>query len=337
MKESLRHLASHASVSTGCCALGRTFGNKDGALIFYGHRVTDDDEGYLQGLRPDWLDQQLAYLTKHYEIISLRQLVECLESGQKVPQRSAVITFDDGFRDNFTHGFPILQKYQVPATIFVVTGSLSTGELPWSERLGYILQNTQEIEIHQSWMDPTPISLEDKKARYEAYCKIKKHLITLSRVDREDCLKKISSTLKLEAPKDRMLSWAEAKELQQAGIEIGAHTYSHPLLAEIEPDEAVWEMKKSKADLEEFLNISQPSFCFPVGSWNQSLVNEAIKLGFRSVFTPGSRKRLNQITHTSPFSLSRLGLPNAPRVQLEAELDGPIPFMRNLIHKVASR
>ena len=73
LKEIIRRCLSQIIVRGTISALGRAAFPKRGALILYGHRLAADDEGYLQGLRPKWFEEQLAYLTRHYEIISLSQ------------------------------------------------------------------------------------------------------------------------------------------------------------------------------------------------------------------------------------------------------------------------
>ena len=95
LKRILRRALSHVFVGGGVTAGGRRLCPKRGALILYGHRVSGDDDGYLQGLRPEWLDEQLAYLTRHFDVIPLSRLVRCYEERSPVPERSVVITFDE--------------------------------------------------------------------------------------------------------------------------------------------------------------------------------------------------------------------------------------------------
>ena len=107
LKEAVRNTMSRVVVWTGMTAVGRKLFPKDGTMILYGHRIADDEEGYLQGVAPSDLDGQLAYLARNYEIIALRELTTCLEEGRPVPRRSVVLTFDDGFRDNLDPGATI--------------------------------------------------------------------------------------------------------------------------------------------------------------------------------------------------------------------------------------
>jgi peptidoglycan/xylan/chitin deacetylase (PgdA/CDA1 family) len=337
LKEILRSSASRALVGTGVCALGRRLFPRAGTLIFYGHRVAADDDGYLEGLRPEWLDEQLTYLTRHYEIIPLSTLVRCYEERRPVPDRSAVITFDDGFRDNLVNGLPILKRHGVPATIFVVTGCATSGELPWPQRLGYLFQHTRAKSFVAGGGAGPEVSLESEAGRRAAYLSAKDALLAAPRGQREAELERLARTLAVESPKDRMLSWAELEALTGEGIELGAHTYSHPWLARIPAEEARWEMERCRADLRERLGIEHPSFCFPAGSHDAALMGLVRTLGFRSAFQPSPRHRYNTLENAHAFGLGRLGLPNAPAVLLEAELDGPFPALRRLGGKLRGR
>lgn len=332
LKEAARTVVSRAIVSGGVSAAGRKLFPKNGAVIVYGHRVADDNEGYLAGLNPEWLDQQLGYLTRHYEIFELAKLVECFEQGRPVPQNSAVLTFDDGFRDNLTNALPLLQRYGVSATVFVVTGCITSGELPWSQRLGYVFQNTSRPSVELPGMKGD-FDLQSDRGRLAAYRVAKEPLKRMSRAERENNLKGLVEALEVDAPRDRMLSWSDLEDLKNQGIEIGAHTYSHPLLASISIKEARWEMERSREDLRDRLGVERPSFCFPAGSCNAELMALARTLGFRSAFQPNGRHRVNNLETADAFSLCRVGFPEAPATLLEAELDGPFNFIRRALSR----
>jgi peptidoglycan/xylan/chitin deacetylase (PgdA/CDA1 family) len=328
MKEHLRSFASHFVVKSGITALGRRLGNYDGAIILYGHRVADDNEGYLAGLKPEWLDGQLAYLTRHFNVMSLSVLLDSFEQGKPIPRRSVVLTFDDGFRDNYENAFPLLRKHKVPATIFLATGCVESGQLPWSQRLGCLFQQTSVPSLSHGLTEHRAMDLNSPQERKAAYQKVKEPLKHMGRVEREKTLSELETALETQAPMDRMMTWEMAREMMAAGMEMGAHTVSHPLLANLPESEARQEMLDSKIALQDRLGIQNPSFCFPAGSRNAALIERARELGFRSVFDSKTSKRINSLSTSSPFSLSRVGLPESPAIQLEAELDGPFHFLR---------
>lgn len=337
MKERVRKLLSQAIVRAGISAAGRRIKRNDGALILYGHRVADDNEGYLPGLKPEWLNEQLGYLTRHYEVISLQTLVSCFEENRAVPHRSVVLTLDDGFRDNLEHAAPLFEKYRVSATIFLVTGAITSGELPWSQRLGVLFQQTPVQEFINILAGRDVYDLSTSEGRHRAYLAVKKPIARMGRVQREEYLERLSRLLRVEPPRDRMLNWNEARKLQGMGIEFGAHTYSHPLLANLPIDEARWEMGKSCDDLQQELGIKRPSFCFPAGSMNAALLELVPQLGFRSVFVPNRNVRVNNRETTHQFALSRVGMPEAPGYILEAELDGPLHPVRQRISPLVKK
>jgi len=315
---------ARASSRSGLTGVGRRLRTDPGAVIFYGHRVASDSEGYLEGLRPEWLEEQLSYITRHFNVVPLSTLVSWLRDGEDVPDQTAVLTFDDGFRDNVEAGAPVLKKYRVPATIFAVTGCLTSGELPWSQRLGYIFQHTSQRVFPPGvgTSSKEELLLETATDRRRAYGIVKRALVPHPAEERDRLIAGLASALGVDPPRNRMMTWEDARALRADGIEIGAHTESHPLLAEIPHEEAVREMEASRRAIQERLGDANPAFCFPAGSVNEALWRIVPKLGFRSCFLPNKRIRYNQTGRTTPFTLARVGLPNRPAWALEAELHG---------------
>ncbi|MFC3285513.1 polysaccharide deacetylase family protein [Litchfieldella rifensis] len=332
MKEFVRDLASRAVVSCGLSSMGRGLRRHEGAFILYGHRFSDDDDGYLQGLRPAWFADQVAYLTRHYEVIPLKTLIDCLEQRRAVPARSVVLTFDDGFRDNLENAVPILERYRVPATIFMVTRSLTNGELPWSQRLGVIFQRTYVLEMSHPLLGEQPAPLNDSHQRRAAYQRIKLGIAPLQRGERDTLISGLANQLGVEPPLDQMLSWQDARLLQASGVEIGGHSYSHALLGQVPIAEACHEIRRCREELRDHLGLEAAPFCLPGGSYSDDVIRCIKQTGFRSCFIPNQQKRYNTVVNTTPFTLSRLGLPNAPSHHLEAELDGPFHPLRECYH-----
>jgi peptidoglycan/xylan/chitin deacetylase (PgdA/CDA1 family) len=331
-KEVVRRLVSRCLVGSGVTALGRRSASRNGALIFYGHRVLDHSEAFLESLSPRWLDEQVAYLARHYEIIGMDQLVRCFEEQIPVPAKSVVLTFDDGFRDNLENALPILERHRAPATVFLVTGSIATGRLPWSQRLGFLFEHTVKSELSDPLMHgeadiSTPIG------RRHTYATVKRPLSEMPRVKREETLERLATSLGVDPPVNRMLSWNDTRDMMARGVEFGAHTYSHPLLARIPMDEAEEEMRRSREDLRTELGIQRPYFCFPGGSVNAALMSLVRSLGFRSGFLPNKTQRLNNLETADAYSLSRRGLPNAPAYVLEAATDGPVDQLRRQLRR----
>jgi peptidoglycan/xylan/chitin deacetylase (PgdA/CDA1 family) len=102
---------------------------RDAPRILYYHRIEDED--HRSCVRPEQFRQQLTYLATHgYHVIALEELGRALLSGETLPRQSVVLSFDDGFADNYTRAFPLLQQFGYTATIFLTVGFIGTAELP---------------------------------------------------------------------------------------------------------------------------------------------------------------------------------------------------------------
>ena len=335
VKQQLRSLAHRVFVSAGITRVGRRLRDPNGTLILYGHRVSDDDESFFQGLAPDWLREQLGYLTRNYEVIPLSTLLGCIEEQRPVPPRSVVLTFDDGFRDFVENAVPILDEFGVTATVYVVTESLSDGRLPWSQRLGYMFQKTTATELQHVMLGREPVALTGEAQRRRVYAQMMRLLESVPREPRDGTIEELARLLEIDPPRDRMMTWQHAREVIDGGHEVGAHTYSHALLARVPASEARLELERCKADLEEHLGLRHSSFCFPAASTTAELRSTVRDLGFRSCFVSNRSKRLNRLGDVDAFSLVRVGQPNGRAVNLEAELDGPSHGIRRLVGRYA--
>ncbi|RJO65142.1 MAG: polysaccharide deacetylase family protein [Candidatus Omnitrophota bacterium] len=104
-------------------------------------------------------ERQMRFLKKHrYHVITLSSLAEMIKSKQKIPRRTVVLTFDDGYRDNFTYAFPVLKKYNLPATIFVIiseVGRIQGDRLTWEEI--YEMQHSGIITFGSHALGPEPL------------------------------------------------------------------------------------------------------------------------------------------------------------------------------------
>jgi len=332
LKELTRMGVSQVIVGAGVARLSRKFWPKNGAIIFSGHRVADDDED-LPGLKPSWLAEHLDYLSRHYHFLPLSKLLGYYEQHQLIPPNSVVLTFDDGFRDNFTNLFPILQRYHVPVTVFLATGCVSSGDLPLPQKIDHLFLKTKVDSLCHVTTNEMPVTLKSPRDRDIARMAARKVIGHMPRTERELSIAELSELLQVEIPRDRMLTWDQVKTMQDGGVEFGAHSYSHPWLPLLSPEEARWEMEASLHDIQHHCGIARPPFVFPANKFTSDLVKMAISVGFRGVVQTRHDLRVNQLGVNDQFSLSRVGLLHTPGVILEAELDGPFHALRGLYHR----
>src|SRR5947208_1379287 len=129
-------------------AFGRIRSLRTGFVLIY-HRVNRlPKAGFCPlrdlSVRTDDFDKHLAFLKAHFAVISLNDLVSCLRQNGLLPVNFAVLTFDDGYEDNYTDAFPLLLKHGTPATMFITDGLIEVRGPPWDDWLELGLLERQE-------------------------------------------------------------------------------------------------------------------------------------------------------------------------------------------------
>ena len=265
----------------------RIFG---GALILGYHRiasVTHDE--YKVCVSPDHFAEQMEVLRKFTNPIPFSNLVTHLKAGSH-PPKSVVVTFDDGYADNLYEAKPVLEKYEIPAMVFVCTGY--TGQEFWWDELDRLVMSSRSelgairLEAGEKffvWDQPevSPgASLESrKKFRHALY----HFLLELNVEEKNQAMDNIRawSAVSSNEATARAMTQEELKKIAAGGlIEIGAHTRSHPMLPRLSVEEQREEIVSSKKDLEELLGKRVDGFAYPNGRATSDAKEIVRKTGF---------------------------------------------------------
>ena len=143
-KEVIIKLISFIAYYTGIVEiLLRKQSKKRYAYVVMGHRLAKQDPFFFGGCDPIEFDKAIETLKKHFDFIQLETLYQHIQEKKPLSKSSIVLTFDDGFRDNYSNGMPIFKKHNISAMIYLVHNSIEQQMLPWSQRLGYSLKNTK--------------------------------------------------------------------------------------------------------------------------------------------------------------------------------------------------
>jgi peptidoglycan/xylan/chitin deacetylase (PgdA/CDA1 family) len=271
------------------------------------HRVNDEGAHFFPGVPVQQFRQQMEALARHTTVLPLGELVERMFAAD-LPPRSVAITFDDGYRDNYECAYPVLRALRLPATIFLTTGPLDTGEPLWHDRVFDAFEHAGDTSLT---LKGRSFPMAPIAARHAALRHVLTHLRSLDPEERNRTIRGIEDQVGSKAPEDRarrMLTWEQVREMAAGGITFGAHTVSHPILTRVGLEEATAEIRDSKAAIERELGRPVDQFAYPNGTradFNDAILRILRDQGFRCAVT--TLWGIND-TACDPFELKRVGL-----------------------------
>jgi peptidoglycan/xylan/chitin deacetylase (PgdA/CDA1 family) len=281
------------------------------------HKVSPEAHPFFEPVPPQLFEQQMLCLKSCYRVMNLQELIARSVRGE-VPERAVVITFDDGYRDNYDFAFPILKKYRFPATIFVATGAIGTGSLIWHDRVFDAFRFATVSRARSKDAAVPELILDSSEAKMRSLDSTLARAKTLYGEQRRIFIEDIECKLRPNLPADRhqqMLSWDHIREMHDAGIEFGSHTVSHTILSRLPKSEMIKEIRDSKEELSGRLGAPVSSFAYPngkVGDYSEEVKTVLRESGFSCAVTCCSG--FNHVS-SDLFELRR-GLPWQKEIEL---------------------
>lgn len=289
------------------------------AVVLMYHRV-DVVEHDTWGLvvNPRRFEEQLASIRRLYRPLRLVDLAESVSSG-RVPRKGVVLTFDDGYRDNLLVAKPLLERYEIPATVFVTTGYVDSGRDFWWDELGEICLAEEGLP-EKGEIEANDLRLQwHAESRTELSWSLRDQLLHLSHEDRLQLLEKLYDLSGLPRPRDRkVLSANEVLDLSAGSlIDIGAHTVTHPSLPALARESQLSEMQASRKHLQSLLGQSVESFAYPYGDFAPETIDCARQSGFDCAVTVAADPVR---AGADALALPRLYVRDWSRMELELKL-----------------
>lgn len=241
------------------------------------HRVNDDKDPFFPAVPTDVFANQMDYISSHYNIFSLEEAIERMKR-EDVPDNAVVVTFDDGYKDNYLNASPILCKLLIPATIFVATDAIGSKRILWHDRVFSAFRESPMSFLDGFGNRPKGYSLVTLEEKLYAQREILYFLQSLNDRERlfwiDRLVEKLRVTDRKQTP-DLMLTWEEIQSMHEGGIFFGAHTVTHSILSKLSTNKAREEIYGAKRILEEKLGIPVKTFAYPNG--RREDFNEATK------------------------------------------------------------
>lgn len=258
-------------------------------LIF--HRVLDAPDP----LFPDEIDAArfdtiCSWLGGWFNVLPLDEAV-ALRQARRLPARALAITFDDGYEDNHRVALPILQRHGLTATFFVSTGFLD-GSCMWNDLLIHAVRSAPpgQLQVPAGGAGaPGPLMIDGAASRRSAIDAILGYAKYLAPDERREFSQALLRRTGSAAPVQLMMSPEQVQGLHRAGMQIGAHTVSHPILATLSSEAARSEMQRSKQQLEAVVGGPVSLFAYPNGrpgdDYTERDVGLARDCGFAAAFS----------------------------------------------------
>src|ERR1035437_413527 len=259
------------------------------ARILYYHRVNDDNDPFFPAISTALFEEQMRFVSRYYRVVSLAELLDRLDGGSAEPV--VAVTFDDGYRDNCLKAFPILERYGLPATIFLTTGSMDSGEPLWFEQMALGFKRSTREWIDLELGTPQRYRMRTQAERLDAIGRVFARLRNLPDLERRQGLAQILNQLAFRDEgerKNKMLTWEQVRIMQKRRIDFGGHTVTHPFLSRMPGEQVSWEVSECKRRMEEELQLPVSHFAYPngreedFGAWNKDLIRRA---GYRAAVT----------------------------------------------------
>ena len=305
--------------SGGAFRIGRRLSRGFLLVVTY-HRVIT---GTPKGIRPpnsvftSEFAQQIEYLVRHYHVVTGEEVRLFLGGKGSLPPNSVLITFDDGYENNFTLAFPILQRYRTSAAFFLTTGLVGQfTETLWFDKIDSILtmQPLLTVLAHLRTFG-LPKTVHNGNG-------IKTWIKQLSQQRRETIVdaaarRSLMDNLhRTEATK--LMTWDHVREMANAGMTFGSHTVSHQILSSARPEELEQELVKSRLKIEQETSRACWCFAYPNGESSDFRVSDQRALqaaGYECAFTqvPGFIT-----SKTDHYALPRIPIPDSSDIRVFA-------------------
>jgi peptidoglycan/xylan/chitin deacetylase (PgdA/CDA1 family) len=260
------------------------------AVILLYHRVIDlkSDPQLLAVSRANF-EQQMRFVRRRMTPLTLDRLVE-LSNSSSLPKNAVAVTFDDGYFDNLEFAAPILEKYEIPATVYIASGQIGQRNEFWWDELEAICLNTRRLPelcslilggkelrwnlgpsaenriVSHDWNVERQYDSSPRHLMYRQLCALIRPLGMNDRVSIVQQLRQWSGHSGIARTTHRALTKLELIELaRNPYVEIGGHTVWHPLLSSLSLVDQKCEIEAGKAELESILGGRIRSFAYPFG------------------------------------------------------------------------
>jgi len=293
---------------------GRSTLVKDLRVLAY-HRICDseqwnDNDISLMSASNEQFNWQVKYIKNHYDLINFDDLNNILNNKIDTPKRPVIITFDDGFADNYFNAYPILKEHNAKATFFVSTGYIGTDKQYWFNKVYRSFVNPQNTN---ACINELNINIDLSKCEATRRKQIYSIIEVLKKCPNKERLEYVKYIVQQYPEREfddqlcAPMTWKQLMEMKDNNMEIGSHTITHPVLSMLSEADLKYEIFESKKIIEEKLNTNISTIAYPVGmsfAYNDTVIKEVKAAGY--TFGTSYMAGTNYLNKLKPYDLKRI-------------------------------
>ncbi len=268
-------------------------GSDRGLRVLAYHRVANESfDPLCMSVSEEKFEKQMRLIRGWFKPLTLKETIRIIEAGEEFPPRSVLVTFDDGYADVYTNAWPILQKYGVPAVVFLSTQAIEDKGLLWYDKVveSFRMTRKKHIEFPEFKMKFSLKNISRKKNAARSCVFFAKKL---SEAKQKEFFGRLAAGLEVSEEKisrrKLMLDWEQARRMSQSGIEFGDHGLSHSILSGLRQPELEQEIRESKLIIRERLREADvSSFAYPNGlrgDYNDAVKDVLRRNGYKVAFS----------------------------------------------------
>lgn len=277
------------------------------------HRIVEHVERGLfpevASASPAMFEQHLDMMGEDHQFVTLADVVAWLGGGAALPSRALLLTFDDGYRDNYETAFPILRARGLSATFFIATGHMDTGELLWWDMASMLISEAAATVVDLPLLGTVTLPPPDERTSLaRRWISAAKVLPNTARLEALDSLAQSVSVAPPTRPSVAM-SWDQAREMADAGMTLGGHTSTHPILSRMTPTDARRDIADGLDRIREEVGRAVVSFAYPNGErgdFNRVHKQVLADLGVVLAFSLVSGPALLSEVSADPYGVRRI-------------------------------
>jgi peptidoglycan/xylan/chitin deacetylase (PgdA/CDA1 family) len=328
-----RELLARGLLRGGATFLLRNLPQRDSLLVLNYHRVGNAEQDlydpWLFSATAEELDAQISFLKRQLTFVTLDEAMAFIEGHETIGKNRcrALLTFDDGYLDNYQTAFPILRSHGVQGVFFLATDMVGSNHIAWWDRIAYIVKTARR----RSFTLRYPISIEidlDKTGLEWGIDKVLSAYKLPENTDSANFISELIEATQGDCPYEvqrRYLDWTEARAMIDGGMAIGSHTQSHPVLSQLDRQRQERELSSSREILKQHLGVAVDILAYPVGqtnSFSDETKSIAESTGYRAAFSFYGGINLPGVTTRYDVKRESVGYQSWERFRVQASVCG---------------